>query len=82
MWRYEMISPESYRVYEHTGDAGFFIPNRLLAGRIADLLNADDAKRQAVADQITALLGAIGQTHLMTPDPEQAVKRSPRRHAV
>ena len=59
MWRYEMTSPYGYRVCEHTGDAGFAVPNRLLAGRIVDLLNADDERRtecRAVAEQIGALL--------------------------
>ena len=59
MWRYEMITYGCYRVYEHTGDAGFAVPNRLLAGRVVDLLNADDKRRtecRAVAEQIGALL--------------------------
>ena len=59
MWRYEMIPSYGYRVCEHTGDAGFAVPNRLLAGRIVDLLNADDERRtesRAVAEKIGALL--------------------------
>lgn len=63
MWRYEMTPSYSYRVYEHTGAAGFAVPNRLLAGRIVDLLNADDKRRTeswAVAEKIGALLSAGG----------------------
>jgi hypothetical protein len=54
-----MITYGCYRVYEHLGDAGFAVPNRPLAGRIVDLLNADDERRtecRAVAEQIGALL--------------------------
>ena len=64
MWRYEMITYGCYRVYQHTGDAGFAVPNRLLAGRVVDLLNADDERRtgsRAVAEQISAILGAGGE---------------------
>ena len=61
MWRYEMIAHGRYHVYEHTGGARFAVPNRLLAGRIVDLLNADEKRRtesRAVAEQIGALLSA------------------------
>lgn len=66
MWRYEIITHGCYRVYEHTGDAGFAVPNRLLAGRVVDLLNADDDRQRrtecrAAAEQIGAILGAGGE---------------------